>query len=445
MSTFNDEQIAQLAPDANSLKAGRDLANEKKWPGLYFNHRVIWGFAQGSGSQPYQTQIDQSPLGYNCSCPSRKFPCKHALGLLFLFGRRPDLFKQSPSEPDWVEQWMNNREEKVEKAKANRLHPAIKDVKSKAKREAVRLDLVKAGAAELELVLRDLLRAGLLNLPSRGNGFFEQAAARMVDQQANGLAQMLRQFSKINYSDGNSWHSEVLEHMLMIWQVLEAFKRNDDLPELLREDVRSLLGWLPNQEQVLANDNALHVTDQWIVLSKQTTVENKISVIRIHLWGCQTGKPALLLDFVAPGAAPKYHFSTGMLIDATLVFFPSQRPFRAVIKTETKTQATLPQEIQLLKDWQEAQLNLSAILSQYPWAESNVFFLQSLKPVHYEGQWFLEDINHSLIPLHADFSEKQRWLFMAITGGHPFPTAVLRKRDAAIPLGIVLNDGYKAI
>ena len=192
MATFTEEQIAQLAPDASSLKAGRDLANEKKWPDLHYNHRVIWGLAQGSGSQPYRTQVDQGSLGYNCTCPSRKFPCKHALGLLFIFARRPDLFQQSNAEPDWVEKWMNTREEKVEKAKATRLHPAIKDVKSKAKREAVRLELVKAGAAELELLLRDLLRSGLLNLPNRGNGFFEQAAARMVDQQANGLAQMLR-------------------------------------------------------------------------------------------------------------------------------------------------------------------------------------------------------------------------------------------------------------
>ena len=31
--------------------------------------------------------IDSTGPAYKCSCPSRKFPCKHALGLLFLIVR----------------------------------------------------------------------------------------------------------------------------------------------------------------------------------------------------------------------------------------------------------------------------------------------------------------------------------------------------------------------
>lgn len=445
MATFTEEQIAQLAPDASSLKAGRDLANEKKWPGLHYNHRVIWGLAQGSGSQPYRTQVDQGSLGYNCTCPSRKFPCKHALGLLFIFARRPDLFQQSNAEPEWVEKWMNTREEKVEKAKATRLHPAIKDVKSKAKREAVRLELVKAGAAELELLLRDLLRSGLLNLPNRGNGFFEQAAARMVDQQANGLAQMLRQFTKINYSSGNAWHSEAMEQMVQLWQVLQAFKRIDELPELLQEDVRSLLGWSPKQEEILADEQALSVEDQWLVLGKHSSIENNITVVRLYLWGCQTGRSALLLDFIAPGTAPKYLFAPGMVLEVTLAFFPSQRPFRAIVKTETKTHNQLPATRQELADWSAAQTTLAKDLSQYPWAESSLYFLESLQLIHVEERWYLADTNQALMPLHPEFSEQQRWLLLAITGGHPCPTAVLRKRDAVVPLGVLVKEGYKSI
>lgn len=444
MLTFTEEQIAQLAPDASSLKAGRDLANEKKWPDLHYNHRVIWGLAQGSGSQPYRTQVDQGSLGYNCNCPSRKFPCKHALGLLFLFVRRPDLFKQSNGEPDWVEKWMNTREEKVEKAKAERLHPAIKDVKSKAKRENVRQELVKAGAAELELLLRDVLRAGLLNLPARGHGFFEQAAARMVDQQAGGLAQMLRQFTKINFGTGQAWHSEALEQVVQIWQVLQAFKNIDDLPELLRDDVRSLIGWAPKQEELLSDQQALRVKDHWLILGRHSQVENKITVVRFYLWGCQSGQSALLLDFIAPGTAPKYIFAAGMTLEATLVFFPSQRPFRALLEADSKTQMSLPESKQELSNWKAAQTALAKDLARYPWAESDVTLLQSLQLIPSEERWYLQDQAGALMPLHPDFSEQQRWLMLAITGGHACLTGVLRKRDAIIPLGVLVEGQYKS-
>ena len=45
---------------------------------------MIWGLAKGSGKKPYQTQVDIVEFAYKCSCPSRKFPCKHALGPMFL-------------------------------------------------------------------------------------------------------------------------------------------------------------------------------------------------------------------------------------------------------------------------------------------------------------------------------------------------------------------------
>ena len=43
---------------------------------------MLWGLCAGSGKNPYQTIVDLSGPAYKCSCPSRKFPCKHALGLL---------------------------------------------------------------------------------------------------------------------------------------------------------------------------------------------------------------------------------------------------------------------------------------------------------------------------------------------------------------------------
>ena len=91
------EQILKLAPDAASAKAAQGLLAPKKWTSLGVDETAIWGACQGSGSNPYQTQIDLAEPAFKCSCPSRKFPCKHALALFLLFAEQPSPnFRLSP-------------------------------------------------------------------------------------------------------------------------------------------------------------------------------------------------------------------------------------------------------------------------------------------------------------------------------------------------------------
>ena len=82
------ETVEALAPDAASVTAARKLARLGPWSGTGFDEHAVWGLCKGSGSRPYQAQVDLSGPAYKCSCPSRKFPCKHALALLLLWASR---------------------------------------------------------------------------------------------------------------------------------------------------------------------------------------------------------------------------------------------------------------------------------------------------------------------------------------------------------------------
>lgn len=102
--------MASVAPDAASLAAARKLAGS--WSHAGSSGLALWGLCQGSGSKPYQAVVDLRGPAYKCSCPSRKFPCKHALGLLVEWseGRVP-----STDEPaDFAAEWLSRREEKAE-------------------------------------------------------------------------------------------------------------------------------------------------------------------------------------------------------------------------------------------------------------------------------------------------------------------------------------------
>ena len=62
---------------------------------------------------PYQTIVDLTNIAFKCSCPSHKFPCKHALGLLLLYARSESAFAQE-DEPEWVTSWIDKRAETAE-------------------------------------------------------------------------------------------------------------------------------------------------------------------------------------------------------------------------------------------------------------------------------------------------------------------------------------------
>ena len=78
--------IEQLATDQSSLKAAAGLAKPAKWSGVGASHdgALVWGECAGSGANPYRVMADLRDLGNKCTCPSRKFPCKHVLGLLWM-------------------------------------------------------------------------------------------------------------------------------------------------------------------------------------------------------------------------------------------------------------------------------------------------------------------------------------------------------------------------
>src|SRR3712207_2952649 len=85
MTRWTYEQVTKLAPDAPSLTAARRLAVPLPWSDTGASETLLWGRCQGSGKTPYQVSVDLTGPAFRCSCPSRKFPCKHALALMLLW------------------------------------------------------------------------------------------------------------------------------------------------------------------------------------------------------------------------------------------------------------------------------------------------------------------------------------------------------------------------
>src|SRR5262252_7986079 len=102
-------KIEEMAPDQASLAAAAKLKKPALWPLLACDAAgLIWGECQGSGASPYRVIFSEADLGYKCTCPSRKFPCKHTLALMWIRADRVLPFK-TEAAPAWVGDWLARR------------------------------------------------------------------------------------------------------------------------------------------------------------------------------------------------------------------------------------------------------------------------------------------------------------------------------------------------
>ena len=98
------ETALSHAPDDASKGNARALANPAKWKSIgAFDSdegEVVWGEITGSGGSVYHTRVEVDEPAFRCTCPSRKLPCKHALGLLLLRAQDASVFGAPP--PEWA-------------------------------------------------------------------------------------------------------------------------------------------------------------------------------------------------------------------------------------------------------------------------------------------------------------------------------------------------------
>jgi hypothetical protein len=431
---FSEEQILSLAPDEASKKSGRDLANPAKWVSKGANEIAIWGEAQGSGSKPYQTQIDLGNIAFKCSCPSRKFPCKHGLGLMLFYARQQTAFTET-NAPAWVTDWLSKRMEKEEKKTTQDEKPV--DEAAQLKRQQARQQKVADGINELGLWIKDIVRNGIITMPDKGFAFFDNMAKRMVDAQAPGLAGMVRNLADTNFYT-EEWQSSFMDQLLSIYLIMEGYKNSSNNSELMQQDLRTWIGFTKNQDELKEQPG---ITDTWLVLAKQTEEVDAITTERYWLYGTQSSQYALVLQFIVRGQGGLLTFTPGMFIEAELVFYPAVLPMRAIIKKQITANAS--QNFAAFNNWQQVVNTETNLYSQMPVKNERPFIIQQLTPVQYDNRWWLQDNEKKMMAIKNE--HKMIWKLLALSGGTALNMVVIGKEDAYEPVAVWYNDKYKIL
>lgn len=438
---WTKDQVIALSPDASSTKAGQGLTNKSKWQSLGCDQLFAWGECKGSGKDPYKVQIDLSEPAFKCSCPSHKFPCKHCLGLFLMLVSQESSFTEK-EQPLWVKEWIESRAKKAEKQAKKTEKKATEpkkapDPEKQAARAAEREAKVKAGIQELELWLKDLIRQGLTVSQGQKYSFWDTPAARMVDAQAPGLARMLREMANIPAS-GAAWQERLLEKLSLLHLVIEGYKNIENLPLANQQDIRSLIGWTQNQEELL---NQPGVFDNWLILGQM--VENDpltpmLKIQRIWLKGQETKQFALILNFVFGNQPIDTSFISGTTLPAELVFFPGAFPLRALVKNRQPFIST--NEVKLFSNILEFTNSYTIALAQNPWLERFPCAIENLVLLPKDEEWlFCDELGYEL-NISKTYSS---WMLLAISGGHPIKVFGEWYKDRILPLSVwVENQVY---
>lgn len=428
-ATWTAEQVLALAPDSSSVSAAKALATPAKWSSTGAAESLLWGLCQGSGKTPYQTVVDLGGPAYKCSCPSRKFPCKHALALMLTWsaGQVPDA-----AEPaDFAKAWRDSREERAAKPVKPR---GERDEAGAAKRAEQRATRVADGLQELDRWLKDQVRGGLASTAQRGYRHFDTVAARMVDAQAPGIAGTLRQLASVPTS-GEGWPARLLGEYAMLHLLVRAHENLPDLPADLAAVVRSRVGYTVSREDVLATPA---VNDGWHVVASRDLLDGKIATRRVWLAGTSIGRFALLLLF-SPGnngfgGSPDADLVPGTVVTADLHFYPGQQ--RAVVGTRYADPAVggRPARTSTIAEVQDA---YAAALETDPWLTAFPAVVEAT-PEFISERWQLRDEAGLTVPLITGSIDP--WRLLAVSGGHPVAVAGEWTPRGLVPLTTWADD-----
>jgi hypothetical protein len=428
-------QVVAMAPDSSSASAGKKLANVKHWKNLGIDEQVVWGECQGSAL--YQVRVALATFTLHCSCPSRKQPCKHGLGLLLLVANQPDSFT-SPDQPDWVREWLAKqastakRKETLEENKA-----AGKVSATSAKTAEKRRRQVVVGVEHLNHWLNDLVRNGVGTLETQPETFWENQAARMVDNQAPGLAARLRRLAALPNA-GPLWPEKVVAQLGSLALLTEAFQRMDQFAPEFQEEIRQMIGWTVKEDDVIVSGE--HVIDDWLFLGQLVEVTDRGKNQRTWLLGQESGRVACLLQFSYAGTPFSAIYPLGSRQRATLVFYPGIQPQRALVYQRHGDAQPLCDQLPGYESYAAFFVAVTETLAHFPWRERFLCVLRGATPhVDVEqGQWWLYDQHHQALPLQKG----EHWQLLVLSGGYPVDVACEWNGEVLTPLGVLVDKVY---
>jgi SWIM zinc finger len=264
--SIDEGYVESAAPNADATKNGRALVIKGKFLALHIDadETMLFGQCQGSGKEPYTCSSDfarpEQPT-HRCSCPSRQFPCKHCVGLMFAYVLKKPSFSTADVPADLAEK-REKLATRVEKKKEETAAPKTVNKTALSKKVQAQLE----GLDLLEKLTLDLTRIGIGNMNAKSAHEIEEKAKQLGNAYLPGAQAALHRYttlfrgddghfdSKNSAGGADAVFSEALDQLSRLRSIVKQgrayLQRRLDDPELKPETETSIAAWLGHAWQL---------------------------------------------------------------------------------------------------------------------------------------------------------------------------------------------------
>lgn len=233
MREISEQLISSLAPNAAAVSNGKKISTKGGFVKLYrsSDDTFFMGQCKGSGKSDYITSadfIDENSPVFRCSCPSRQFPCKHSLALLFEMAAKKS-FEECEIPQDILDK-RKKKEARTAKAQEKEAEgregsaadtTAASDKAAAKKSKAAKTKKIKKQLEGLKLtedMINNLLQAGLGTIGGNSVKTYTDLAKQLGDYYLSGpqmyvkkLIAEIEEFKK----DGDERHYHAAVNILV--------------------------------------------------------------------------------------------------------------------------------------------------------------------------------------------------------------------------------------
>ncbi|HZZ78959.1 MAG TPA: SWIM zinc finger family protein [Gemmataceae bacterium] len=259
MIAIDEAYVDSAAPNADAAKNGRGLVLKGKFLKLHASEdgTLLFGECQGSGKEPYRCSSDfarpEAPT-HRCNCPSRQFPCKHCVGLMYAFALKKN-FTTAPIPEDLASK-REKLQARVEKKKDDAEKPP-KQVNKDALAKKIKAQL--DGIDILERLTNDCVRLGIGNMNAKLAREMEGQAKQLGNAYLPGAQNALHAYTTLFSGNDGKYaeqtaaqrervYSEALDQLSRLHALVKQgrayLQRRLEDPDLKPETESSIAAWL---------------------------------------------------------------------------------------------------------------------------------------------------------------------------------------------------------
>ncbi len=275
--SLTEALVDSMAPNLAASKNARALILKGNFLRLNKSSdgALLFGACLGSGSSAYQCSSDFIDPGrpvHRCTCPSRQFPCKHCLGLMYAFvqGKKFEVADIPDDVLDHREKVKARTEKRNEKRNDKRNDTRYQ--RASAPRKVNKTALAKKIKAQrrgldlLETLTFDLTRLGMGNTSARTAAEIEEQAKQLGNAYLPGAQAALRAYtmlfsdeegrvdSALSATARDRVYGEAMAQLTRLHALVrlgrEYLQKRLDHPELAPDTDTSIAAWLGHAWQL---------------------------------------------------------------------------------------------------------------------------------------------------------------------------------------------------